>query len=155
MLGRNERVPGVATGRLTVSSAATELRGEIHAFFERYRDAFNALDGEAVAKLFVVPSGIGSETGYTHWPSFEAIRENMVGLCRRYREQGYRRATFVPMAVERPGERSVVVELRWRIERHDGESPWVFNTRYDLTRTLAGWRVRLVTLYDEKPPTSG
>jgi hypothetical protein len=29
---------------------------EIRQFFERYRDAFNALDGEAVATLYAVPS---------------------------------------------------------------------------------------------------
>jgi hypothetical protein len=68
---------------------------EIRRFFEQYRDAFNALDGEAVAKLYAVPSGIAQGAKYEHWPSFEPIKNNMVALCsRRDRYQYFRVAHF-------------------------------------------------------------
>ena len=62
----------------------------IHHFFEQYRDAFNQLDGEAVAKLYAVPSGIAQDAKYEHWPSFEPIKKNKEGwrvlLCTAYSE---------------------------------------------------------------------
>jgi hypothetical protein len=67
------------------------MPAEIRAFFETYRAAFNALDGEAVARLYALPSGMASETGYTQWQTVEPIRKNMVALCELYRGNAFRR----------------------------------------------------------------
>jgi ketosteroid isomerase-like protein len=123
---------------------------EIRAFFESYRNAFNALDGEAVARLYAVPSGIASDTGYEHWPAYEPIRDNMVALCKLYKDNGYVHATFEPEAFLQQGEQYAMADLRWRIERSGGQPPWEFNTTYNLMRTAQGWRVLLCTAYSEK-----
>lgn len=126
------------------------MPAEIRAFFERYRDAFNALDGEAVARLYAVPSGVASDTGYEHWASFDAVRRNMVALCEQYRQGGYMTAAFEPMWFLQQGEEYAVADLRWSIERSKGREPWVFNTTYNLARTSVGWKVLLCTAYSEK-----
>ena len=123
---------------------------EIRAFFESYRNAFNALDGEAVAKLYAVPSGIASDTGYEHWPAYEPIRDNMVALCKLYKDNGYVQATFEPETFLQQGEQYAMADLRWHIERSGGQLPWEFNTTYNLMRTAQGWRVLLCTAYSEK-----
>jgi hypothetical protein len=41
---------------------------EITAFFENYRDAFNALNGSTVAEFYAEPSGIAQDGTYTYWP---------------------------------------------------------------------------------------
>lgn len=41
----------------------------IRAFLEAYRNAFNDLDGQAVANLYAEPSGIAKDAVYTHWPN--------------------------------------------------------------------------------------
>jgi hypothetical protein len=122
---------------------------EIRAFFERYREAFNALDGEAVAALYTVPSGIASDSGYTHWPTFEAVRNNMVALCEDYRKNGYTSAEFEPAAFFAQGNGFAVADISWGIIWAEGE-PWRFNTTYNLMRTSEGWRVLLATAYSEK-----
>lgn len=119
-------------------------------FFERYREAFNRLDGEAVARLYAVPSGIVSDRGYTHWPSFEPIAENMVALCRLYRDNGFVSTAFEPVAFIAQGEDLAVADIAWTIERTNGQEPWRFNTTYNLMRTAEGWRVLLCTAYQEK-----
>ena len=126
------------------------MTGEIRAFFEQYRVAFDRLAGGAVARLYAVPSGIASESGYTHWPSFEPIEKNMVALCKQYRENGYARAIFEPVAFLPQGEHHAVADIAWTIERSGGEEPWQFNTSYHLMRTPMGWRVLLCTAYSEK-----
>ena len=69
---------------------------EIRAFFERYREAFNALDGEAVAALYAEPSGIAQDAVYTHWSNRQAVSENMRALCQLYAGQGFVAAEFEP-----------------------------------------------------------
>ena len=133
-----------------MSIVRAHMPDAIRAFFEQYRDAFDRLDGEAVARLYAVPSGIASDSGYTHWSTFEAIRNNMVELCRHYRDNGYSRAQFEAGGFLPQGEDFAVADLAWRIERVDGQDPWRFNTTYNLMRTDEGWRVLLCTAYSEK-----
>jgi len=122
---------------------------EIRQFFERYRDAFNSLDGEAVATLYAVPSGIAQDGQYTHWPEFERIRDNMVALCTLYRERRYEAAEFEPGAFLQQGENYAIADLSWKINWSSGTAPWRFNTTYNLVRTAEGWRVLLCTAYSE------
>ena len=125
------------------------MPAEIRAFFESYKSAFDALDGEAVARLYAVPSGIASDTGYTHWPTAEPIRKNMVALCELYRENGYVSAEFAPSAFIAQGEHFGVADIEWKIRWREKE-PSRFNTTYNLMRSGEGWRVLLCTAYSEK-----
>jgi hypothetical protein len=126
------------------------MTADIREFFEQYSAAFNRLDGEAVARLFAVPSGIASDKGYTHWSSYEPVRNNMVALCELYRANGFSSAKFEEASFLAQGENCAVADLAWQIDRTDGQAPWHFNTTYSLIRTVEGWRVLLCTAYDEK-----
>jgi hypothetical protein len=133
-----------------VAERTQSMSPEILAFFESYRAAFDALDGDAVARLYAVPSGIASDTGYMHWSSFEPIRANMAAQCALYRDNGYARARFEPRHFIDQGERSAVVDVRWYIERSTNRPPWQFDTTYNLVKTQEGWRVLLCTAYSER-----
>ena len=122
---------------------------DIKAFFETYRDAFNALDGEAVANLYAEPSGIAQDGTYTHWPSRQPVAENMEALCRLYRDKGFIRASFEPQQFINQGENFAVADVRWRIDWSGDQDPWSFKTTYNLMRTAEGWRVLLCTAYAE------
>jgi len=73
----------------------------------------------------------------------------MNALCDIYREKGYVKAEFEPVAYIAQGEQYAVADLRWTIEWDKGEEPWQFNTTYNLVRTNAGWQVLLCTAYTE------
>ena len=122
---------------------------DIRQFFERYRDAFNSLDGEAVAALYAVPSGIAQDGRYTHWSEPEPIVNNMVALCGMYRERGYEAAEFEVGTFLQQGENYAIADLRWEIKWSIGAEPWQFQTTYNLVRTEQGWRVLLCTAYSE------
>jgi ketosteroid isomerase-like protein len=119
-------------------------------FFEQYRDAFDRLDGAAIAELYCVPSAIVSDRGLTTWQSREPIAENMVALCTLYRSNGYKRARFEPHHFISQGSAFAVADVAWTIEREAGAEPWRFHTTYNLRRTADGWRVLLCTAYEEK-----
>jgi ketosteroid isomerase-like protein len=122
---------------------------DIRAFFESYREAFNALDGVAVAGLYAEPSGIAQDGWYTHWPSRQPITQNMVELCQLYRERGFVRAEFEAGQFIDQGEQFAIADLLWRIDWSQGQEPWRFRTTYNLIRTDQGWRVLLCTAYSE------
>ncbi len=123
---------------------------DVSNFFEQYRDAFDRLDGDAIADLFCVPSGIVSDRGLTAWQSREPIVENMVALCALYRKNGYKCAHFEPNHFISQGSDFAVADIEWTIEREADAEPWHFHTTYNLRRTDAGWRVVLCTAYEEK-----
>ena len=122
---------------------------DIATFFERYRKAFNALDGAAVADLYAEPSGMAQGGTYTHWPTRIPVRENMIALCELYRVKEFARANFDTSSFMPQGDRYAMADLRWRIDWAQTEEPWVFNTSYNLLRTDQGWRIFLCTAYQE------
>jgi len=73
---------------------------EVRAFFETYRDAFNRLDGDAVADLWHTPSAItdaqgdGSAAQITLWTDDASMRTNHRALSALYRRSGYHNAGF-------------------------------------------------------------
>ena len=122
---------------------------EIRDFFERYRDAFNALDGNAVAGFYAEPSGIAQDGVYTHWLRRQSIGENMTALCQHYRDKGFIHANFEPHQFNDQGADYAVADIQWRIDLTSGQEPWSFKTTYNLIRTAQGWKVLLCTAYSE------
>ena len=118
--------------------------------FETYRRAFNALDGQAVARLYSEPSAIAQGGELTVWPNQVAVAKNMETLCRMYKERGYVEAEFEPVQFLAQGTEYAFADLRWSIKWANGADPWVFNTSYNLVRRLDGWRVVLCTAYTEE-----
>ena len=112
---------------------------DIQELLQRYRDAFNALDGAAVARLYAIPSGIAQDRQYTHWSSFEPIRSNMEALCEPYRRRGYAQADFQPGACLPQGDEHALVDLQRKIEWSTGAELWQFGTTYNLVCTEDGW----------------
>lgn len=127
---------------------------DLQAFLDAYRDAFNRLDGDAVAALYAEPSGISQGGHHTHWPDRTAVAANMRALCTQYREQGFVRAVFEPRLTLPLGDHDALVEVDWRIERA-AAPPWRFATAYHLTRGTAGWQVRLCIAHEEVQARSG
>lgn len=122
---------------------------EIIEFFQRYRDAFNALDGSAVAELYAEPSGIAQDGIYTHWPHRQPVIENMAALCKLYRDRGFMRADFKLQQFIDQGSKHAVADVAWHIDWNNGPAPWRFNTTYNLIRTAPGWKVLLCTAHSE------
>jgi hypothetical protein len=143
---------------------------EVFLFFETYRDAFNRLDGDAVADLWHTPSGIADAKPDAHglpaaqltwWPEEAAMRSNHRALCEVYRSASYGRADFEISHHQALGHHHATALLRWTITRKDGSVLQRFGTHYHLMRTTQGPRVMLCTAFEEDlqamshPPSVG
>lgn len=130
-------------------------RIEVQAFFETYRDAFNRLDGDAVAELWHTPSAItNTRTGEASaqlacWPEDAAMRANHRVLCDAYRGSGYHHADFTLVDCISLGANHAFANLRWTLWHDDGSLLQAFHTGYNLLRTAGGPKVLLVTQYEE------
>ncbi len=128
-------------------------RTETQAFFGAYREAFNRLDGDAVADLWHAASGIAdSRDGagrLTWWPEDAPMRANHRALCEAYRQAGYGRADFEIEGHEPMGPDHAFARLRWTLRRTDGSLLQRFCSGYQLIRSPAGPRVLLATAYQE------
>ena len=126
---------------------------EATSFFETYRDAFNRLDGDAVADLWHGSSGITDTRDglarLTWWPRDAPMRANHRALCDHYRKAGYGRAEFEILHHEAMGANHAFTRLHWRIARSDGSLLQAFGTGYQLMRTADGLRVLLATAFEE------
>lgn len=127
---------------------------EAQAFFTRYREAFNAGDGEAVADLWHSPSAIADSReglGRVSWWAEDApMRANMQALCAVYRDLGPHAWTFeirdhIPL-----GANHGFSHVAWTLRRAGDELPLQqFCTGYQLARLAHGWRVMFCTAYQE------
>ncbi|MFZ2652367.1 MAG: hypothetical protein WA210_19890 [Burkholderiaceae bacterium] len=134
---------------------------ETQAFFERYRDAFNALDADAVADLWHTPSCIadsvagGSATNgagaarLTLWSEDAPMRKNMHALCDVYMLNNFARAEFAFEQHVALGAHHGFVNVQWRLWRKDGSLLQEFHTAYHLLRTGKGARISMATAYEE------
>ena len=128
---------------------------ETRAFFERYRNAFNALDADAVADLWHTPSCItdcakhGRAAELTLWDDDASMRRNMHALCGVYMLNDYERAEFEFVQHVQLGANHAFVNVRWRLWRKDGSLLQEFHTAYNLIRTARGPRVLMATSYEE------
>jgi hypothetical protein len=128
---------------------------ETLAFFEAYREAFNRLDGEAVADLWHSSSGItdsdaDGQAHLTWWSNDAPMRANHRALCDLYRLGGYGRADFVIEQHVPMGSNHAFAHLRWTLQRDDGSLMQQFHTGYQLMRTARGPQVLLAVAHQER-----
>jgi hypothetical protein len=129
-------------------------RDEVLGFFDRYRAAFDALDGDAVANLWHMPCAIassapGSPAKVTWWHDDAPMRENMRALCEVYRASGYARASFVLRHVTPMGPHHAFADVAWTLHRNDDSVLQAFRTGYQLMRGESGLRVLMCVAHDE------
>ena len=124
-------------------------REEVEGFFQVYRDAFNALDGDAVAELWHVPSGITDKQSTVWWTDDAPMRANHHALCNIYRDLNYGRADPEITAFHPLGDDHAFADVRWTLLRQDGSILQQFGTGYHLIRGPRGPQVLLCTAYGE------
>jgi hypothetical protein len=124
-------------------------RAEAERFFTAYGEAFARLDGDAVADLWHVPSGIAQGVALTWWADEAPMRANHRALCEVYRRSGLARTGYTIAHHEALGADHAFVNVRWTLWRADGSVLQAFGTGYQLVRTPAGPKVLLCTAYEE------
>lgn len=131
-------------------------RDEATAFFERYREVFDRLDGNTVADCWHVPSSIADSHGtggaprVTVYADDAALRANMMALCEVYRRNGFAACDFRLVEHVPLGAQHAFALVHWGLKRADGSCLQSFHTGYQLARTAAGVRVLMAVAFEER-----
>ena len=128
---------------------------ETQTFFETYRDAFNRLDGDAVADLWhersaITSRGVDGVAALAWWSDDAPMRANHRALCDVYRQAGYDHADFAIQQHLPLGADHAFAHLHWQLWRQDGSLLQQFHTGYQLMRTAKGVRVLMVVAHQEE-----
>ena len=126
------------------------LDGELHAFFDSYREAFDRLDPDAVARHYHVPSMLIDGDTCLIWATDDQVLANMRALTKHYRADGFDHATFEVRHVLRLQRDSAIVVIAWVIDRTGDLGTRHFGTAYNLRRNEHGWRITVCTAYQER-----
>ena len=126
------------------------LSDDLQAFFDSYREAFDRLDADAVARHYHVPSMLIDGDTCVIWTTEEEVRSNMRALTAYYRSDGFDHATFETRAVVQLRRDSVFVDISWAIDRTGDLATRQFGTAYNLERNEQGWRIIVCTAYEER-----
>ena len=129
-------------------------RDQARVFFTRYRDAFNAGDGDAVAALWHVPSSIADTRSgaarVTCWTDETVMRANMLALSGVYRGVADHAWAFELLEHIPLGAKHAFSHVSWVMTR--GENALQrFSTGYQLGQFDKGWQVLFCTAYQEDP----
>lgn len=119
-------------------------------FFQRYSQAYSALDARALSAMFTRPFtavhhgqiatfGVGDE---------EALYQTTAGILEYYRNQGITGASCYLAEVLPLGSELATVKVRWTASRHNAE-PWIFATGYHLKRENGEWRIYGLAQFEE------
>lgn len=125
------------------------MPADVRAFFDRYRDAFNRLDHNAVSACYDQPAMIAHAGGNGVFLDQDALNANNVALCKHYADSGFVQADFETRTFVAQNEDFCVADLAWTIHRRNRE-PECFSTSYALARRSGAWKVFCVTAYAEK-----
>ncbi len=122
---------------------------DIEAFFSAYADAFNDLNGDAVAAHWATPCGISQADQVTWWTDHADMLANHRALCEVYREAGFAHCEPVLADVQLLGGFDAFVRVRWTLTKADATLLQRFETGYHLKRLGGSLKVLLCTAFDE------
>lgn len=122
---------------------------ELEAFFAAYADAFNDLNGDAVAAHWATPCGISQGDSVTWWTDRQPMRDNHRQLCDVYRQAGFAGCAPELLDVQLLGGFDAFARVRWTLSKEDGSLLQRFDTGYHLKRVGGLLKILLCTAFDE------
>lgn len=126
-----------------------ELREQaLRAFLERYCDAWNREDLDAILDAYHVPSFTYKYGALHAFLDAESRRDYIAGFIEENRREGPATWQILRFAVTGLGLNSSLVTARWVFRRPDGSDVWDFVDSYNLCRFEGRWKVVVRTLHD-------
>jgi hypothetical protein len=117
------------------------------AYFERYAEAFDRFDAEAIAGFVQVPCLMVNDDHVTLLPTEHAVVSNMRMLCDYHEREGYGGAHVLDVRVRESSPRVRHVDVDWRIDHREGSPLWWFTNTYQMTKHSGDWRIVVSTTH--------
>jgi ketosteroid isomerase-like protein len=138
----------VTTVDQEVAMTDSELTSDVRAFFDRYKDAFDAIDGQRIAALYHIPTVTMRGDGSIHsLQSRQELARFFQGVADDYQKDGYAGGRFDELQVSSIGGRSALATMDWQMQRRDGSLIRKWRQSYNLVRAGTGWQILVSTFH--------
>ena len=126
----------------------SELTKEVRGFFEKYSEAFEAIDGNRIAALYYMPTVTMRGDGSIHClQSRDELAKFFQGVEDTYYRDGYRSGSFKNLQVLPIGGRSAFATMDWEMRRGDGTLIRGWRHSYNVVRVGNGWQILVSTFH--------
>jgi len=131
-----------------VDSPAVPREHALRTFMDRYCEAWNREDLDAILDAYHVPS-FTYKYGTLHaFMDAESRRKYVAGFIEVNRQEGPATWEIASFAVIDLGRNCSLVTARWAFRRPDGSVVWDFVDSYHLCRFDGRWKFLVRTLHD-------
>lgn len=121
---------------------------ELDAFFDSYREAYTALDLEAVLEHYTVPL-LSMTQDDVYWLTSDGdLRSVMGAYLDSLHERGYGHGEIDALAYHYLSERTVLASSAWTRYTEDDELLERLGTTYLCRDTDDGWQITALVLHD-------
>lgn len=117
----------------------------LHQFFDSYRDAWNSLNGEAIATHYAASTNILDGDGYAVYASYKDLVEKFSANCAAFAALGYTGSRYAEEACIKSGETGVTVDLAWQADLAEGVRS--FGTTYTCLELNGQWQIVCAIAY--------
>ena len=114
--------------------------------FQKYSEAFDSFDSEAIASLYTLPCATSDGDGANVFSSKESLVEKFEQNCDAMKAIGYQWSEFNIHHTQNLGENSKAITLGWRI--HLEEEKIEFCTHYICHKENNQWLVFSANVYE-------
>jgi ketosteroid isomerase-like protein len=114
-------------------------------FFQKYTEAFDSLDANAIADLYMLPCSASDGDGANVFSNRESLVEKFSGNCTSMKGMGYKHSKFSILDVTDMGGIAKAVVIGWRVFTTGSE--FEFRTLYVCHNINGAWRVFSANVY--------
>ncbi len=117
-------------------------------FFERYAQAFEAYDADAITAFFQTPCLFVRDGTTEASATPEDVAESVHELLALHRAWDVQTTAPDELAVLEEGTRHAIVRVGWKLGRTNSRVAWAFATTYTLVPDGDDWRIASAITHD-------
>jgi hypothetical protein len=117
-------------------------------YFQRYAEAFEAFDADAIAACFTTPCLFVRDGSTEAASTVEAVTASVEALLALHRAWDVQTVHVTEVAVLETGPGHTIARVRWALSRAANRVPWTYATTYTLVPAGADWRIAVAITHD-------
>jgi hypothetical protein len=114
-------------------------------FFNEYARAFDSLQADAIASLYLLPCAISDGDGTQVFSSNSGLIEKFSSNCNALQTMGYKAAKFTILTEQSLGQSAKAVTLGWQVKLANGQME--FRAHYVCQLQQNVWRIFSVQVF--------
>lgn len=127
----------------------TTLQAEALApFFERYAQAFEAFDADAIAERFAVPCLFVRDGVTEAATSRQTVTDSVEALLALHRAWDVQRARIAEITLLQHGPHHTMARVDWALSRRGSRMRWTYATTYTLVPWGDDWHIAVAVTHD-------